>query len=483
MLVVNKFKLFNDDAFLFSFFFVVILKVLSFLYWGPGVAPDSGGYIRYSDQIINGAEWIYDAELESKVMPETVFRMIGYPAIISVSKLLFSDYWSWTLVGGQLILSIASVCSVAVLSCAIGLSRWFVAFSVFCVGTSISFTLDQMILADSICASILIIIICNLSYETLVGNRVRVLSFWVMGVGVSLAFLLREGVFILSILFSIPIFVRLFLSKCGLKISLSVVFAFFLPLIIMSQVYGLWNEKRTGDHFVTTGGQTVYLQGLMDAAKEDDRIFIGNEPIDVAAQENFTEFVFQEVVNIQYDLFNAGYLAPELADISKRRYFEAWANYPLSMLHMTLGHFRGRFASLIFRPLATLRDTGVWVNGAYPWPDYGDLRAGVSQSYSDLVLFLGESIERVIALALMLVFSITPIVGVIRLLLYKRGNMTQVLVCFALWLFYWGVVSAHLLVHIESRYFAPIIPFSVVIGCFGLQQVALSLRAWQSKMW
>ncbi|WP_142994480.1 hypothetical protein [Thalassospira xiamenensis] len=468
---VRNSSLDDRNIYLSTLLAVVALKVAVLLYWGPGIAPDSGGYMSYGDMIFEDSSWWNDAGLLTGAMPITVFRMMGYPLFIGFLKVLSPNFWMWTVVLCQIALTAVSLVYLSRLIHELKLRPLIGVFCMLSAGFSYSLTLDNMILTDSVVASIFVIILSANAISSLRGEPIKFFQSFLFGALLSISFLFREGVLVLSSLFVIPLVIRVILTKSRHFRSCLAGTVFFAPLLIISQIYIHWNETRTGSRFITTGGQTVYLQGLADAARNDERIFSGQKVIDVTARENFVEFDFSEVLAIQKSLFSQGYEAPELAMISKEKYFQTWAEYPLSMLRMTIGHLRERFALLTFRPLASLRETGFWIKGERPWGDYNVLKSRVFEGLGAFSLFTLESVERFIAIVVTLAFVIIPVVWFVRLCLGKKSNKGEVLVCCSLWSVYFGVMASHALVHIEPRYLAPVLPFSIVVGAFCLQNL------------
>lgn len=466
----------GENIYILTLLTVLVLKVAALAYWGPGFAPDSGGYVNYADLILRDAKWLNDARLDSSMMPTTVFRMIGYPLFIAFARTLSPDFWQWFVVLFQIALTALSLFCLSRLLLELQVRQLVGAFCLFSAGLSLSFTLDSMILTDSVVVSIFIIVLSENAVSSLRGNSMGLVQSLLFGVLLSIAFLFREGVAVLSLLFIVPLMVRVLLAPSHRFRSCVACLVFFLPLVLVSQIYLSWNEARTGYRFITTGGQTVYLQGLMDAARRDERIFSGKEAIDVTARKYARNYDFSEVLQIQKSLFQQGYSAPELATISKQKYFQTWAEYPLSMLRMTVGHVREKYAALTFRPLATLRETGFWVEGERPWRDYSVLQGAMFEDAGAFVLFVSESIERVVAIVITIAFVIIPVVWFVRLC--RGGNLRRedVLVCCSLWVVYFGVMAAHALVHLEARYLAPVLPFSIVVGCFCLQSLICRKR-------
>lgn len=452
-------------------FAIIIFKLAVLVIWGPGIAPDTGGYTRFAAMILEGTDWLSNAGLEDSAMPTTVFRIAGYPIFIALAQLISVENWQWIVVLSQFALSAVSLFSLSRLIYVLGMRPWLGVFCLLATGLSFSLLLDNMILTDSFAASFFVIVLSENAIATLRGRSLGFTQALLFGGLLTLAFLVREGVAILSTLFVVPFLVRAFVADNKRWQSLVAVAVFFVPVVLATQVYMSWNESRTGYRFITSGGQTVYLQGLVDAAEKDRRIFSGDEPIEVVARDYVKDYAFSEVLAIQASLFSEGFVAPELANISKQKYFESWLEYPGSMLRMTIGHIRENYATLTFRPFDSVRQTGLWINGDKPWPDYRELRKTMFDDAGVFVLFVGEMFERVVAIAITVAFVILPVAAFVRLCLGKNQCKREVLVCAALWTVYFGVLVAHAMVHLETRYLAPVVPFSILIGCFYIQRI------------
>ncbi|KZD00152.1 MULTISPECIES: hypothetical protein [unclassified Thalassospira] len=460
---------------------IVLFKIAVLLIWGPGIAPDTGGYTRFAELILESSDWLTDAGLEDSAMPTTVFRIAGYPMFIALTQLISSENWQWIVVLSQFLLSAVSLYSLSRLISALGMKPFLGAFSLLATGLSLSLLLDNMILTDSFATSLFVIVLSENAVATLRGRPFGFVQALLFGMLITLAFLVREGVAILSILFVMPFLVRAFVAEKKTWRSCAAIAVFFIPLVLSSQIYMSWNEGRTGYRFVTSGGQTVYLQGLFDAAEKDQRIFSGNEPIEIAARDYAKDYAFSEVLSVQASLFNNGYVAPELANMSKQKYFESWLEYPGSMLRMTIGHIRENYAMLPFRPFDAVRQTGFWIEGVKPWPDYRELRKDMFNDVDLLVLFVGEMVERAIAVIITIAFVVVPIIWFVRLCRGRTERYREILVCLALWAFYFGVLIAHAMVHLETRYLAAVLPFSTLIGCLCLQRMVRDWRFSKAK--
>lgn len=451
-------------------FAIFLFKIAVLMIWGPGIAPDTGGYTRFAALILEGTDWLTNAGLEDSAMPTTVFRIAGYPMFIALTQLISAENWQWTVVLSQFVLSVISLFSLSRLISALGMRRLVGAFCLLSSGLSFALLLDNMILTDSFATSLFVIVLSENAVATLRGRPLGFAQALFFGALITLAFLVREGVAILSILFVVPFLFRVFGADSQRWKSFAAIAVFFIPLVLVSQIYMSWNESRTGYRFITSGSQTVYMVGLVDAAEKDQRIFSGDELVDKIAREELNDYLFSEVLAIQGSLFEEGYVAPQLANISKQKYYESWMSYPIAMLRMTIGHIRENYAILTFRPFGAVRQTGFWIHGEKPWPDYRKLRKSMFDDTGAFVLFVGEMLERFIAIIITVAFVIVPVVWFVSLCLGKNARKREVLVCSALWAVYFGVLFAHALVHLETRYLAPVVPFSTLVGCYCIQR-------------
>ena len=101
-------------------FFAIKLSVL--LAFGPAIAPDSRDYIGYADQILSGA--FRHVDLANDALPLTLYRPIGYPAVIAAAKLIAPDHWAGLVVLFQFAVSLAATAMVYRLARGFGLGFW-----------------------------------------------------------------------------------------------------------------------------------------------------------------------------------------------------------------------------------------------------------------------------------------------------------------------------------------------------------------------
>ncbi len=67
------------------------VKLAALFLFGPTMMTDSGGYIEYADQILSG-DFLH-VDLGTAVIPMTLARPIGYPAVIALAKIVAGARW------------------------------------------------------------------------------------------------------------------------------------------------------------------------------------------------------------------------------------------------------------------------------------------------------------------------------------------------------------------------------------------------------
>src|ERR1051326_1068419 len=85
---------------------LVALKIPLLAAFGPTIAPDSRDYIDYADQILSGA--FRHVDLVNDALPLTLYRPIGYPAVIAAAKIAAPGHWAWAVVLFQFFVSLVA---------------------------------------------------------------------------------------------------------------------------------------------------------------------------------------------------------------------------------------------------------------------------------------------------------------------------------------------------------------------------------------
>jgi hypothetical protein len=244
-----------------------------------------------------------------------------------------------------------------------------------------------------------------------------------------------------------------------------------LPLAATHAEYSSWNKQRTGTAFITTGGQTAMLLPLVEAAARDPQIFSGDAPLDKAANHSLSRYGYDEVLAINGQLFADWHMtAPEISAAVYGKYVSSWREHPGTMARVFLAHLRENQLFLLFRPVDSLREYILWATGRQT--DLGRWKS-VAADIRFLPLFVADAVCKTISVALFLAFLlVTPW----RALREREGFALQ-RVCLCLWMLYLAWFSTYALVHLDTRYMAPVLPFAILIGTANLSWV-LS-RTWR----
>src|SRR5262249_7163578 len=137
---------------------LLALKRAALAAFGPAIAPDSRDYIDYADQILSGA--FRHVDLVNDALPLTLYRPIGYPAVIAAAKIIAPAHWASAVVLLQFAVSLVATAMVYRLARRFGLGLWLSLGAAGAYATSLQFVVDQTIASDSLCASTFTIAAC-----------------------------------------------------------------------------------------------------------------------------------------------------------------------------------------------------------------------------------------------------------------------------------------------------------------------------------
>ncbi len=164
----------------YQFFILIILltaiKCVGLAIYGPIHAPDTPGYSGFADIILNETEWLHYEDLASGGQPRTSFRIIGYPLVIALAKLLCGSCWPWFIIGLQLCFSLLATTFVFRLTKLMSGRQGVGLFAALCSGVVQNVVLDQTIFNNSLNASLLLIMACHIGNSILSGRDLSVLE-------------------------------------------------------------------------------------------------------------------------------------------------------------------------------------------------------------------------------------------------------------------------------------------------------------------
>ena len=167
---------------------------------GPQYSFDSRGYVDFANLILSDQSWLHDAMLHT-FRPITVFKPIGYPAIIAASKLLFGNNFDYALVLFQSMLSIFTSYFLFRIGLLLSLRWWLSLLGATFYSLSYVLFYDLSILSDSIFSNLFVLIIGVIAIGVLKGSAPGRAQMLMLGICFSVAILIRvAGLYLVPII-------------------------------------------------------------------------------------------------------------------------------------------------------------------------------------------------------------------------------------------------------------------------------------------
>ena len=458
----------------FLLFGLALAKGALLLALGPVHAPDSIGYVRYAEAILNGHEWLSVVDIEKNFyQPLTAFRMIGYPALIAFIKLISPTYWDWLLVAFQFALSLLSTAIVYHLAIRISKSGKLALFSALAHGVGQTIAMDQCILTDSLNASLLVIVAGHIGIRILDRHPPSIVEAAVLGFVVFVAFLFREAGSILQYIYWPMIAYWVFVSQANRIRSIMILVAFAMPVFLGVQSYKGWNEARTGERFITTSAQTaLFLPTIRVEEKgtslvEKDELLKDMGELAPLKSEHLMENVYRINKHLALD---HGLNAVEIMNFGYTHFFRSWSNNAGIMARYTLSQFREKQAFLAFMPAESLSQLVYWSGRERLFPAKGQLWQNVKEDLriDQLIMVVVRGLSRVFSILVSIAFLIGVPVAFLKQVTKNRAGLSNYdpprVLAFLYWLAYFGYTLTYAMVSLEMRYLMPVEPFSMIIG-------------------
>ncbi|MBV8752907.1 MAG: hypothetical protein JO328_08610, partial [Hyphomicrobiales bacterium] len=452
------------------------LKLAALIAFGPTIVVDSRDYIGYADQILSGAFRYVDLASDAAIPyppndPQlTLYRPIGYPAVIAAAKIIVPAHWATTVVLVQFVASLFATAMVYRLARCFGLRDWVSVGVAAAYATSLQFVVDQAIASDSLCASTMTIAACILAEMALRRVPPRVPLLLAAGGFIVVSFLMRD-VIALEVLGLFPLIAAAAFSAPGWARRAGAFALTLLPLIGTYVGYMEWNRARIGDAVITTVPQWVLLDPLIRASRYDPTLFSGTSPLDQVGRrvaKNYTLDDSGEANRILHREY--GWTAPQIAHEVARAYFRAWIDHPGAMIHHVLHFLTETQLHQAVRPTETVRDVLLWNTGSdHDFGREAAIRAGNWWMVPAVIVHrLFEVISTVVFAAFLLV---TP------LRLVREGVTAQTAALAGLWFAYLTCLLMHAAVSLQPRYLLPFLAGSIVVGAVNIAWLVARWRA------
>jgi hypothetical protein len=446
------------------------IKILLLAMFGVIYANDTPVYADFADAILKSHHWLNDADLANSAIPATVFRTLGYPAVIAAAKMLAGSSWFYPVIGLQIAVSIGVSVTVFYFGMSLGLSPIWALVAALAFATSMQMSLDQSLMTDSLNASAIILAVIMFLIGGKNGEKVHWWQIVVSGLLLVVAFLMRE-ILPYTIISMIP----LFIIRCAAVKNASRFLRFVpciavcLPLFVVQQGYELWNWHRTGERFVTTTAQLNALLPLIYASKNGPDLFTGDTPLDRDALRLVKNHDFHESELINEALFKEGYQAPEIARMALDGYKRAWRTHPLAMLNLIRIATSEKLLKLALRPITSICDMFDWSEKPACF-DYRTLYRKLFHNPSgmkinEVAVFIAITIQNTLSIILSALFYFA--IPALLFLARRDGTLGAdwlLLNLAGFWAFFVGWYLVHSVIIFNERYMMPAMPFMIIGG-------------------
>jgi hypothetical protein len=447
---------------------LLALKLAVLAAFGPAIAPDSRDYIDYADQILSGA--FRHVDLAQDALPLTLYRPIGYPAVIAAAKLIAPAHWAWAVILFQYAVSLAATAMLYRLARRFGLGWWLSLGVAAAYATSLQFVVDQAIASDSLCATTLTIAACILAEAALECAPPRPLMLLAAAALIAASFLIRDVIAFVA-LGLVPLAAASVVGANGWLRRAAAFILVFLPLIGSYVGYVEWNRTRVGAAVVTTVAQWSLMDPLVRASRYDPTFFSGDSPIAEVGRRVAKNFTLDESLEADKILHrDYGWNALRSAREVTRAYLRAWIDHPWAMTRHALGFLSESQLHQAVRPTETVRDVLLWNTGSdQEFAREVAVRAGNWWMIPAVIVHrLCEGISTVIFAAFLL---ITP------LRLVREGLTAPNAAAGGLWFAYLTCLGLHAAVNVHPRYLLPVLAGSIVVGAANMVWLVARYRA------
>jgi hypothetical protein len=455
---------------------LLAFKLVVLIVFGATIAPDSRDYIGYADQILRGSFRHVDLAADA-VLPYpanepllTLFRPIGYPAVIAAAKIIAPAHWASAVVLFQFAVSLLATAMVYRLARCFGLGLWLGLGVAAAYATSLQFVVDQAIASDSLCATTFTIAACMLAELTLRRAPARPLLLLTAGVLIALSFLIRDVIAFVA-LGLLPLAAASVLGANGWRRRAAAFGLVFLPLIASYIGYVEWNRARAGAAVVTTIGQWSLLDPLVRASRYDPTFFSGDSPIAHVGRRVAKNFTLDESLEATWLLHREyGWDAVRISREAISAYLRAWAEHPWAMTRHALSYLSESQLHQAVRPTETVRDVLLWNTGDdREFAREGAVRAGNWWMIPAVIVHrLCETISTLVFAAFLL---ITPV------RLVREGLSAHLAASAGLWVAYLACLGLHAAVNVHPRYLLPVLAGSIVVGAVNVVWLVARYRA------
>src|SRR5262245_7019925 len=422
--------------------------------FGPIEPPDCSGYVGFAEQILSGQLRTGAELLTEAIIPVSLYRAPGYPALIAVFQYLFGNAWKVALVLLQI--SVSSLLAILAHRTAalLGLPRLLALSVSLLPSVSIGLVMQVSILTDAVYSVLFGCAVLLLVPAMLHTSPRTPRTPLYVGLLLATAMSLREATIIIAIAFVPAVWIAAGAGRRGRWLCLS-----FSPLLAITAGLMTANYIRSGHAVVTTSPQIVMVQALLPLVRQGLPLFPDDTIFDRTARETLRGDDYHSIFALNDKLFLAGLSAPQISAEARHRYFLTWRRFPVAMALASLGRYHERYLALPFHPLNAARLLRLYAGRPSPWISnpgmlWQDAQMGSGSAAFWLVVY---GATRVIGTVIGVLAIVAPFV------LLRNGDNRAVVVL-GMWFICLGFVAVYLPVHLNERYLVPLIPLQCLLA-------------------
>ena len=272
---------------------VVLIRLVSALYFGPIETPDSSAYIGQAKCIFETLAGT------SASCPDGAVKSVGYGFVLAASMTIFGPAWDWAVVAIQIGLSFLASFVLARLMLALSGSFALALLTFAMHNLALPLAIDLWILRDSLFASLITISLASCARWALQAERPRGATIFLIGLLFGIASTLREEIVFYGVFFAPLILLWLLRSVDDKKMVALALVVVVAPAVLLQFALKGWNQRTTGAAVVSTNSKMVMTQAVLELAKKHPDLYDGDTPLDKAARQSFVRYHYSEVRSIE----------------------------------------------------------------------------------------------------------------------------------------------------------------------------------------
>ena len=397
---------------------VLATKILAFFFFWRQPIGDFGRLVGFADIILSSSSWVYDSGINREALPPEIWKTPGYPLLLVAAKLLLKDSWHVGIIILNAALSLMAGFFVRRLALCLGFDHLLAAIAFVLYEFSVPASTDMLIMPDGLYGSLTTMVLCHIGAQIAVGKQPSISAMAGAGGVILLCFFIREGFVYLFIPVALSLIIPARLNGLPAMRAAVLLVVFCAPTLLGAGAMLAWNRYRTGEYIIAVVNQTVFLTAILKVAEKDRTVFSGDTPLDRTARATFSDFDYGDAQHIDVGMFQQyGIKAPEMARLTKDKYWQTVFEHPAAYLRSVGDRFRFRQqASMIGDILMRMDDLEFWQQ-MYGHNYYGGWREQTekfikSRDWRDLNLtVLAQAVPRLIARAITIVLFLLFVFG------------------------------------------------------------------------